>query len=201
MRKSRMGDLIRQVDELSPELSPELEAEAERDGRLAEELAKKLRGEVLLPFLAKHASARPEVAGLTLLQLAAVHLMAAFGMSPDDFADFAHRVAELHEDQARAIRNEVREGTPRAKAAAAVAEAVVAAAQKETHVQTQVRLVLERQCREIADKLKAWTPAGVGFALFLADYGEKGNTAYVSTVGREGMIKLVREWLDRQEGA
>jgi hypothetical protein len=69
----------------------------------------------------------------------------------------------------------------------------------ETLVQKQVRLVLERQCRELADLLKTKVPAGVGFALFLFDFGEKGNTAYVSTAQRDDMIKLIWEWLDHQD--
>lgn len=69
----------------------------------------------------------------------------------------------------------------------------------ETATDVQVRLVMERQCRELADGLKAKVPAGVGFALFLFDFGADGNTAYVSTAKREDMIALVREWLERVE--
>lgn len=68
----------------------------------------------------------------------------------------------------------------------------------ETFVQKQVRLVLEQQCRDIAEKLKAMCPAGVGFTLFLTDFGEKGNTSYVSTCDREDMIRLLEEHLERQ---
>lgn len=69
----------------------------------------------------------------------------------------------------------------------------------ENFVQKQVRLVLEKQCRELAELLGSKVPAGVGFLLFLADFGEAGNTAYVSSVQREGAIKLVQEWLDKQD--
>ena len=69
----------------------------------------------------------------------------------------------------------------------------------ETFTQKQVRLVLERQCRELADMLKAKVPAGVGFILFLADHGEKGNLAYVATVERESAIETIYEWLDHQD--
>ena len=69
----------------------------------------------------------------------------------------------------------------------------------ETLVQKQVRLVLEMQCREIADLLKEKVPAGVGFTLFLFDFGQKGNTAYVSMGQRDDSVKLIREWLAKQE--
>jgi hypothetical protein len=69
----------------------------------------------------------------------------------------------------------------------------------ETIVQKQVRLVLERQCRELAELLASKVPAGVGFVLFLADHGPKGNTAYVSSVTRDSAHALVHEWLDRQD--
>lgn len=69
----------------------------------------------------------------------------------------------------------------------------------ETLVEKQVRLVLEQQCRQIANLLKPQVPAGVGFILFLSDFGDGGNVAYVSTVEREGAIKLVQEWLDAQD--
>lgn len=67
----------------------------------------------------------------------------------------------------------------------------------ETFVETQVRLVLEKQTREIANVVKERLPAGVGFALFLFDYGAEGNTAYVSTAKRDDMIRLIEEWLAR----
>lgn len=69
----------------------------------------------------------------------------------------------------------------------------------ETLVQKQVRLVLEQQCRGIADYLAPKMPAGVGFILFLVDHGAKGNMAYVSSVEREGAIGTIYEWLDHQD--
>jgi len=71
-------------------------------------------------------------------------------------------------------------------------------ASEESFVQKQVRLVLEQQTHDLAGKLTAWCPAGVGFMLFLADYGGKGNVAYVSSCNREDAIKLVENWLARQ---
>lgn len=69
----------------------------------------------------------------------------------------------------------------------------------ETRVQQQVRLVLEQQCRELATLLKERVPAGVGFALFIFDYGEKGNLAYVATAQRDDMRRAILEWLERTE--
>jgi hypothetical protein len=69
----------------------------------------------------------------------------------------------------------------------------------ETRTQKQVRLVLEQQCVELAKLLKSKVPAGVGFILFLADIGEEGNIAYVSTVERQSAFKLLHEWLDHQD--
>lgn len=70
----------------------------------------------------------------------------------------------------------------------------------ETVTETQVRLVLERQCREYANLLKAKVPAGVGFALFLFDFGADGNTAYVSTADRDDMLRLIDEWSAKVRG-
>ncbi len=69
----------------------------------------------------------------------------------------------------------------------------------ETQTEIQVRLVLERQCRALAEDLGRKVPAGVGFILFLCDFGNDGNLAYVSSVERDGAIKLVQEWLDHQD--
>lgn len=69
---------------------------------------------------------------------------------------------------------------------------------KET-VKTQVRLLLERQTRELAEYIQPKLPAGTAFLLFLADFGKGGNTAYVANCDRADAIKLVVEWLDRQD--
>jgi len=194
-----MDRLITDVDEGKVETTPELDAEVDRDAKLAEQLFEKVRADVLLPFLARHRKAGPEVVASALLRLAALHVMAGLDMDPENFGALARHVAELEKGTATAIREDVERGTPRAKAAAIAADLIAAEEERpETLVEKQVRLVLERQCRELADKLKQWTPAGVGFALFLADFGEKGNTAYVSTVDRADMVRLVKEWLARQ---
>ncbi len=52
--------------------------------------------------------------------------------------------------------------------------------------------------QRLAEKLGRVVPAGVGFALLLWD----GDTAlaYVSSILREGVQKLVREWLEHAAG-
>ncbi len=58
---------------------------------------------------------------------------------------------------------------------------------------------LEKTCRGYADAFQDVVPEGVGFAIFLFDFGEKGNTAYVSTADRKDMLKLLKEWIEIQE--
>lgn len=70
----------------------------------------------------------------------------------------------------------------------------------ETFVEKQVRLILEQQCRQLAKGLRPQLPAGVGFALFLFDFGAAGNLAYVSTAHREDTIRLIEEWLAGVKG-
>jgi hypothetical protein len=67
----------------------------------------------------------------------------------------------------------------------------------ETIVETQVRLVLERQCRAAADLLAKEIPAGTVFCLVLADVGSKGNLAYVSSCERESAANLLDELLGK----
>jgi hypothetical protein len=65
--------------------------------------------------------------------------------------------------------------------------------------ETQVRLVLERQCRDLAKMLSSKVPAGVGFILFLSDLGADGNLAYMSTIERDSAHRLMHEWLDHED--
>jgi hypothetical protein len=53
--------------------------------------------------------------------------------------------------------------------------------------------------RRVADAARSALPPGVGFALFVFDFGEKGNLAYVSTAARADMLKAIREWLEKAE--
>lgn len=66
-------------------------------------------------------------------------------------------------------------------------------------VDLQVRLVLERQCRRLAELIADALPAGVGFTLLIYDFGVKGNVAYCSSAQRADAIKLMREWIERAE--
>jgi hypothetical protein len=55
--------------------------------------------------------------------------------------------------------------------------------------------LLEYDARNMADTLKQELPKGVGFALFLFDYGGKGRLTYLSTARREDMIRTIGAWL------
>lgn len=70
----------------------------------------------------------------------------------------------------------------------------------ETRTQLQLRLLLETRCREIADRIAPGLLPGAGFALFMFDYEPPGALAYVSTGERAGIIRLMKEWIARQEG-
>jgi membrane carboxypeptidase/penicillin-binding protein PbpC len=67
----------------------------------------------------------------------------------------------------------------------------------ETTTQKQVRLLLETQCRDAANLLAKHLPAGTAFALVIADFGEKGNVAYVSSAERDDMIRMFEELLTK----
>lgn len=71
---------------------------------------------------------------------------------------------------------------------------------RETPEEVDRRLALERRTVEIARKVKADLPPGTGFTLFLFNFGEGGNLAYVSTGEREDVVKAIREWLARVDG-
>lgn len=62
----------------------------------------------------------------------------------------------------------------------------------------QLRLLLETQGREVADMVKNKLPAGTGFALFVFDFGDKGNLAwYVSNAERPDVTKTIIEWAEK----
>lgn len=56
----------------------------------------------------------------------------------------------------------------------------------ETNAELQLRLNLETEVRKMADKI--------------ADFGERGACAYVSNGEREDVLRLMKEWINRQEG-
>lgn len=69
----------------------------------------------------------------------------------------------------------------------------------ETFESQAMRLALQETLKEMARILKACLPDGVGYTLWLYDYGAGGNTVYLSTAQRQDMIKLVEEWLAKVE--
>lgn len=194
-RAKSMKEFIASGD-ASREGSPEFEAEVLRDSELALELEQHIRKAALLPWLAEHPAVDWTCTVPALLRLAAIDVMAgAPGTTPDDFAEMARELAKTVEPIAREVSERARALLSNIPAQADPKAPDTEPAPSETFIQKQVRLVLEKQCRELADMVQAKTPAGVGFALFLMDYGLKGNLAYVATVDREGMIGMVKEWL------
>lgn len=69
----------------------------------------------------------------------------------------------------------------------------------ESTAQTQVRLILQKQCSEIGRMIGNALPAGTGFAFMIFDFGEKGNTAWISNAERPSMIRLMKEMIEKLE--
>ena len=72
----------------------------------------------------------------------------------------------------------------------------------ESHAKFQLRLMIERRCREMADKIAPSLLPGTGFALFMFDFGhpgEPGSLAYVSSGDRADIVRAMKEWIARQE--
>lgn len=62
----------------------------------------------------------------------------------------------------------------------------------------------ERKLREIGRMLKAIMPTSWGFTLFLFEYGDKedpGSMFYLSSSEREDMLKVLKEFIAKQEKA
>lgn len=57
----------------------------------------------------------------------------------------------------------------------------------------------ERQARAIAVAVKAMTPPGWGFILWLESFGQDGFATYLSTIARDDAVRSLREWLARME--
>jgi hypothetical protein len=55
--------------------------------------------------------------------------------------------------------------------------------------------------RAISEKIKPACPEGWGFLLFLFEFGAGKSNFYMSNADRKDAIKMLREWLVRQEGA
>lgn len=61
------------------------------------------------------------------------------------------------------------------------------------------RAYLEASAAEIGTFIASVLPHGVGFALLVYDFGEKGNLGYVSNGKREDMLKAMREFIEKNE--
>lgn len=70
---------------------------------------------------------------------------------------------------------------------------------RETPEERDARLALERSTREVARLIRDRLRPGVGFALFLYDFGPKGALAYVANGDREDIAKVLREFLEQWE--
>lgn len=71
----------------------------------------------------------------------------------------------------------------------------------ETDAEKQVRLHHEKECRRIADMVKAELPEDRGFILITAQRGEAGapfsTTDYVATINPRDALRLLREFIGR----
>lgn len=62
------------------------------------------------------------------------------------------------------------------------------------------RPALERSARKLGRRIAKAIPAGTGFLLFVFDFGDEGNLAYLSNADRESMLTAMKEFIARQEG-
>jgi hypothetical protein len=58
---------------------------------------------------------------------------------------------------------------------------------------------METLLKEYGRRIRATLPNGVGFTLFLYDYGEGGSMFYLSTSERTDMIKALEEFILKQK--
>lgn len=56
---------------------------------------------------------------------------------------------------------------------------------------------LEAKAREIAQRIGAACPEGVGFALMLFNFGADGNMTWISNANRDDMVEAMRELVAR----
>lgn len=60
----------------------------------------------------------------------------------------------------------------------------------------------ERTLRDIGNMLKGIMPPGFGFTLFIFEYGDDvdhGSMFYASSSDRESMLKVLKEFIAKQE--
>ncbi len=61
---------------------------------------------------------------------------------------------------------------------------------------------IKKKLRELAEKLKGEMPKGWGFTLLMFDYqeeGEEGSMFYISSAQRADMIKVMKEFIWKNE--
>lgn len=58
---------------------------------------------------------------------------------------------------------------------------------------------METMLKEYGRKIRATLPDGIGFTLFLYDYGENGSMFYISTSDRQDMIRALEEFIAKQK--
>jgi hypothetical protein len=58
---------------------------------------------------------------------------------------------------------------------------------------------LEAAAKRVGDAIRDSIPPGVGFTLFLFDFGDRGGLTYLSSADRSDMLNVLREFLARRE--
>lgn len=58
---------------------------------------------------------------------------------------------------------------------------------------------LEEDARALVKILHQGMLPGCGFVLFLFEFGEDGWLTYIADAEREDVVKVLREWLDKQD--
>jgi hypothetical protein len=61
------------------------------------------------------------------------------------------------------------------------------------------RLEVEAGCRKIAKLIIDSLPSGLGFLLFVFDFGKTGWSTYTSNARRVDMVRMLRELADQLE--
>ena len=57
----------------------------------------------------------------------------------------------------------------------------------------------EEALKKVGNAIKETIPEGMGFALLVFDYGEKGNMFYISSAERKDMIAAMEEFIQKQK--
>ena len=57
----------------------------------------------------------------------------------------------------------------------------------------------QRALKTIATMVDGETPEGMGFAVFLFDFGPNGALFYMSSAQRDDIVSMLKEWIARQE--